>query len=92
VQWGLGPNATFPEPGAAGAALVTDAAAVAATKAMGTIAYDLWIDEDSEVSSDAAKAKYEIMIWIGQYGAPQPISETYPSVPQGTLTVDKQAL
>ncbi|KAH7031690.1 concanavalin A-like lectin/glucanase domain-containing protein [Microdochium trichocladiopsis] len=87
VNWGMGPNETFP----AGNTLVTDAAALDATKTMATIAYDLWIDEDPDVASSAAEAKYEIMIWVGHYGNPQPISDIYPSVPKGTITVDKQA-
>ncbi|KAH7009227.1 concanavalin A-like lectin/glucanase domain-containing protein [Microdochium trichocladiopsis] len=87
VEWGMGPNATFPK----GNTHVTDAVALDAAKTMATIAYDLWIDEDPDVAASAAEAKYEIMIWLGHYGNPQPISMTYPSVPQGSIIVDKKA-
>ncbi|KXJ88329.1 concanavalin A-like lectin/glucanase domain-containing protein [Microdochium bolleyi] len=86
VEWGMGPNATFPK----GDTLGADEAALVATKAMATIAYDLWIDEDPDVASSASKAAYEIMIWLGKYGDAQPIASSYPSVPSGTLEVDGQ--
>lgn len=37
------------------------------------IAFDIFMDPDKGNATDATAAKYEMMIWIGQVGKPQPL-------------------
>lgn len=37
------------------------------------IAFDIFMDPDKDNSTSATAAKYEMMIWIGQIGEPQPL-------------------
>jgi hypothetical protein len=37
------------------------------------IAFDMFMDSDDKKSQSATAAKYEMMIWIGQVGQPEPI-------------------
>lgn len=37
------------------------------------IAFDIFMDPDKDNATDATAAKYEVMVWIGQVGKPQPL-------------------
>jgi hypothetical protein len=37
------------------------------------IAFDMFMDPDTDNATSATAAKFEMMIWIGQIGQPQPL-------------------
>lgn len=41
--------------------------------AVANVAFDMFLDEDADNSTNATLAGYEIMIWIGRVGTPYPL-------------------
>lgn len=52
---------------------VFDANGLDDVKTKANIAFDIFMDPDKHKAKSATAAKYEMMIWIGQVGKPQPI-------------------
>lgn len=46
-----------------------DVAALTAAALDANVAVDMFLDSDPDKATDTTQAKYEVMIWLGQYGA-----------------------
>lgn len=50
-----------------------DASGLSDQQAKANVAFDMFLDADSDKSMSATAAAYEIMVWIGQVGEPYPL-------------------
>lgn len=50
-----------------------DASGLSDVEAVANIAFDMFMDTDEANSTSATAATFEMMIWIGQIGQPQPL-------------------
>ena len=48
---------------------IIDIASLTAAQLDANVAVDMFLDSDPDTAIDTTKAKYEVMIWLGQYGA-----------------------
>ncbi|KAI3398042.1 hypothetical protein diail_9905 [Diaporthe ilicicola] len=72
ASWAYSPG-TISAAGGAGRLKGFDASGLNDVGAKANIAFDMFMDPNKENASSATAAKYEMMIWIGQIGKPQPL-------------------
>lgn len=72
ASWAYSPGTAF-KAAAAGRLDVFDANGLDDVGAKANIAFDIFMDSDKQKAASATEAKYEMMIWIGQVGDPEPI-------------------
>lgn len=66
VEWYYGVGNTIPT--------TVDPAALTSVDAATNVAIDMFLDDDSKKSTDPEKAEFEVMVWLGAFGAAtQPI-------------------
>jgi hypothetical protein len=66
VEWYYGTGNTAPT--------TVDTAQLTAVEANTNVAIDMFLDDDSDKSTDPEKAEFEVMVWLGAFGpATQPI-------------------
>ena len=61
TEWYYGAGDDKPE--------IVDVASLATVQLDANVAIDMFLDSDPDKSTDTTLAKYEVMIWLGQYGA-----------------------
>jgi hypothetical protein len=49
--------------------IAVDVAALTTAQLDANVAVDMFLDSDPDKATDTTQAKYEVMIWLGQYGA-----------------------
>ncbi|KAG8165165.1 hypothetical protein KVR01_005440 [Diaporthe batatas] len=72
ASWAYSPGTAF-KAAPAGRLDVFDANGLDDVGAKANIAFDIFMDPDKRKATSATAAKYEMMIWIGKVGEPQPI-------------------
>jgi hypothetical protein len=66
VEWYYGVGSSIPT--------TVDPAALTNVNAATNVAIDIFLDDDSDKSTDPEKAEFEVMVWLAAFGAPtQPI-------------------
>lgn len=68
----------------------TDLGALEAGDVKANVAFDSFLDSDSQKAGDATKADFEFMVWLAQFGGVQPIG--YDKGPTTTATTGGQSL